>query len=1070
VAAPWQLELLAQSPDIQHPSVVCESPDGRIFAAEDPMDIRVPADAAQGRIICFHPDGRRTVFAEKLHAVFGLQYLAGKLYVLHNPKFTVFEDGGDAGRNPLDLIENTNPNPWALDWNDHIPANFRLALDGHFYLAVGDKGLYGATGRDGSRVYLHGGGILRLRPDGTALEVYSTGVRNILDVALTSDGEVFTYDNTDEHDWMGRLTHMVDGGFYGYPHDFVPRRPYTLWMIHDFGGGAATGAFANTEDALPTEYRDNLFIADFGKRQVTRVVLERDGATFKKARHEDLFSDMPDSFRPVGIAPSADGRSILICDWQHRDTKSEAEVGRLWKITLAGETKPQPKPDWFLPLALGKASAAAAPLLVAGLAHPAQSVRLAAQRELARRRESAALREFLANSANSARARSHALWALDALDHGASARAEIMAAADSADVFLAAQAIRQLGQRRAVEARPLIEKKLAHASAPLRFQAATALGRIARAESVPALLPALAEEDFFTRYAVFTALHRIGLAQPGAWEAILNGLRSENARIREGVVFAARDAYRLELIEAAARLAGSDLASLESREQALAIASGLARQTQEWRGEWWAYHPALAPAPPKTTEWAGTPLVRALLEAQFLSNHYVLRFNAIRGIAAAGEASLAPRLREGFAREVDEQYRIAILEALVALRDPELAELLAGVIRPDTSSKLLEAALETARKTAAWPGEKLPERLEQPLRELLTTPQWVEGGLRSLAISALGQAKSPGENAPVLATLAKNGRGGMGMRLAAIFALGNLGGEVARDALLEIMRHSDGEIRAFAFSSIAKLRDPAAVPDLLEAWAHPSLKATAARALLQISDARALPVYIEELGSANPAQRSQAREALEPFRAQALPLLRERLGSFPPGLLAELGPRFPELADDIARLEKPAPTTADYIAFALAHPGDPARGQAIYFDETSVACFRCHLVGGEGRAVGPDMTGIGAQFPRSALIEHIVDPAKSVREGYNQVIIETKDDEVFSGLIKSESAEAITFLDASAQLQTIRKDQIKSRTASRLSLMPEGLHLGLTPEAFTDLVAYLESLKGTPASGESKQP
>ena len=31
-----------------------------------------------------------TVFAEKLYAVFGMQYLDGKLYVLHNPKFTVF--------------------------------------------------------------------------------------------------------------------------------------------------------------------------------------------------------------------------------------------------------------------------------------------------------------------------------------------------------------------------------------------------------------------------------------------------------------------------------------------------------------------------------------------------------------------------------------------------------------------------------------------------------------------------------------------------------------------------------------------------------------------------------------------------------------------------------------------------------------------------------------------------------------------------------------------------------------------------------------------------------------------
>ena len=61
----------------------------------------------------------------------------------------------------------------------------------------------------------------------------------------------------------------------------VPRRPYTLWMMTDYGGGAATGALCYTEDALSAEYRGNLFLADFGKRQVLRVGLARDGATFR---------------------------------------------------------------------------------------------------------------------------------------------------------------------------------------------------------------------------------------------------------------------------------------------------------------------------------------------------------------------------------------------------------------------------------------------------------------------------------------------------------------------------------------------------------------------------------------------------------------------------------------------------------------------------------------------------------------------------------------------------------------------------------------------------------------------
>src|SRR5882672_5041935 len=381
----WRMELVAEAPQIKHPSVVCSAPDGRVFVAEDPMDITAPADAALGRIVCFHPDGRMTICAEKLHAVFGMQYLDGKLYVLHNPKFSVFKDDHGVGKDRVDLIDQTNPNPWALDWNDHVPANFRLGMDGFFYVAVGDKGIYGATGRDGKRVDLHGGGILRLRPDGTALEIYCTGNRNILDVAMNAEDEFFTYDNTDEQQWMGRVTHMVDGGFYGYPYDFIPRRPYTLWMMADYGAGAATGALCYNEDALPTEYRGNLFLADFGKRQVMRVRVERDGGTYRAVEKIDLFPDPPPDFRPVGTAWSADAMSLFICDWAHRDVKEDVAIGRLWKLTFAGKSLAAPKPKWFVPATQGEKFQAANEELTAALSHSSHEVRMAAQRRLVER-------------------------------------------------------------------------------------------------------------------------------------------------------------------------------------------------------------------------------------------------------------------------------------------------------------------------------------------------------------------------------------------------------------------------------------------------------------------------------------------------------------------------------------------------------------------------------------------------------------------------------------------------------------------------------------------------------------
>src|SRR5947209_1980183 len=118
--ADWKVEVVLQQPTVNYCSVVCCAPDGRIFLAEDPMDMVGPPNKAIDRILCIHPDGRITTFADKLFAVFGLVYMDGKLYVHNSPKFTVFDDGGDVGTNRKDIIDQTHPHPWG-GMNDHIP-------------------------------------------------------------------------------------------------------------------------------------------------------------------------------------------------------------------------------------------------------------------------------------------------------------------------------------------------------------------------------------------------------------------------------------------------------------------------------------------------------------------------------------------------------------------------------------------------------------------------------------------------------------------------------------------------------------------------------------------------------------------------------------------------------------------------------------------------------------------------------------------------------------------------------------------------------------------------------------
>ena len=179
------------------------------------------------------------------------------------------------------------------------------------------------------------------------MEVYCTGTRNHLDLAINSEDEIFTYDNTDDgQGWWTRYTHMVDGGYYGYPFDYKvpgkpetygrngekrdptkPFNPWTLWRMEEYGGGSPCGAVGYNEDALPAEYHQNNFHCEWGKGQVERFVLARDGGTYKVEKME-VFLKGP-NFRPLGISVDHDGTGFLIADWEMGGWANAKPLGRL---------------------------------------------------------------------------------------------------------------------------------------------------------------------------------------------------------------------------------------------------------------------------------------------------------------------------------------------------------------------------------------------------------------------------------------------------------------------------------------------------------------------------------------------------------------------------------------------------------------------------------------------------------------------------------------------------------------------------------------------------------------------
>jgi putative heme-binding domain-containing protein len=531
-------------------------------------------------------------------------------------------------------------------------------------------------------------------------------------------------------------------------------------------------------------------------------------------------------------------------------------------------------------------------------------------------------------------------------------------------------------------------------------------------------MAALAETDLFARHAAFTALNRIGRAHPTAWPAVVAGLNSTNPRIREATPFVLRDTYSPPLVEALLPMAFDNALAIETRRGALHSLANVHHRPPEWRGEWWAYHPAKAPPPERTLAWAGTPTILASLRRAVADADPDLRLVAVEGLGDARDTNAAPALRARFTEDVDLAVRRAALRALAGLSDRQTAEPLAALLRNGGADPAL--VTEAIRLAPQFGGAELVEALAARLR-----------------------AATPDQ------------------RLACIEALTRLGGEAAAGALRELFSATSVEERRAAIRAAGQLRDKAAVPPLLQAWQSPGTRTEALAALCRIGDPRALEAFLDGLGSIDPSVREQCRKAMAPLRAQALPIVEARAASLSPTMLAELRRVY---ADDAEALKKPFLTArakpsepGDYERHALAHTGDATNGERVFSNEQGVACIRCHAVAGRGGAVGPDLTLAGAQFSRAQLIESVLYPSRAVREGYQQIIVETKDGEEVNGALKADTSDGLTLVDASGRTNSIPRANIVNRSTSQLSLMPEGLQVGLSLDEFTDLIAYLES-------------
>lgn len=294
-------------PDITpSPACLAVAPTGEVYVGVDMIGSlgKEPGKGSIVRLVDSDNDGKldkHTTFA-MVDDPRGIISQGDKLYVLHTTfsketkiasgmDLVVFEDkdhDGIADGPSKPLIQNiSSPKFLQSRGTDHATNGIRMGIDGWIYIAVGDFGFHNAVDRSGKKLTQLGGGIVRVRPDGTEMEVYTHGMRNIYDVAIDPYMNIFTRGNTnDGGGWNIRFSNQIQSGEYGYPVLFQNFTDEIIPALVDLGGGSGTGALFMDDSTWPEKYNHVPMMADWGRSQLYIHRVTADGPSFTQKEEE----------------------------------------------------------------------------------------------------------------------------------------------------------------------------------------------------------------------------------------------------------------------------------------------------------------------------------------------------------------------------------------------------------------------------------------------------------------------------------------------------------------------------------------------------------------------------------------------------------------------------------------------------------------------------------------------------------------------------------------------------------------------------------------------------------------
>jgi putative heme-binding domain-containing protein len=147
--------------------------------------------------------------------------------------------------------------------------------------------------------------------------------------------------------------------------------------------------------------------------------------------------------------------------------------------------------------------------------------------------------------------------------------------------------------------------------------------------------------------------------------------------------------------------------------------------------------------------------------------------------------------------------------------------------------------------------------------------------------------------------------------------------------------------------------------------------------------------------------------------------------------------------------------------------GNAAHGKDLFYGDAN--CSLCHMIGGKGGRLGPELTGVGGSRTREAIMESVRDPSRRLAWGlteatkefpqeYESATAVMADGKEIKGVTLNEDTFTVQIMDTSEQIHLLEKATLKSFQKSRHSAMPKyGVDI-LSDKDLADIVTYLTSV------------